>query len=384
MTRVNNWLRVVVVTRMAVIMAGVLCTSCKGTQNSEYLVGVLGPFTGEGATYGDAMKRGIELAVEETNSKGGIDGIQLRAVYEDSMLQPKTGIDGFNKLVRAQQVPVVIGEAASRVTKALAPLAEGSRVVLISPISTTDSLRDAGDYVFRNVPSNSVQGATAAEFVTGRLSAGRIAIYYKNDEYGLDLTAGFKRGLQDTPAQVVFTDAYESEQRDFRDSLTKVKAANPDLVYFPGNYQESAIILKQAKELGISATFVGGDGSYSPELCKIAGKAAEGTYYTLMALPEVDSNRAKAFKDAFSKRYSMEPGVYDAYSYDAMMVVAEAIRKGGYTGPGMKDAMYEIELDGVTGKTRFDKYGDVDKPYAVYVVKDGSFVRVPATQQDAH
>jgi len=166
--------------------------SCSKEQGI-YKIGVIGPFTGEGATYGAAMKRGIELALEEINASGGINGNRLVAIYEDSKLLPKEGVNAFNKLVQIDKVPVIIGAAASRVTLAIAPLAQKNKVVLLSSISTSDSLRHVGDFIFRNVPPNSIQGKTAAYFIIQKLHKRKVAIFYKNDEYGSDLTKSFKK-----------------------------------------------------------------------------------------------------------------------------------------------------------------------------------------------
>jgi len=363
---------------VAILASLLISVNCK--QESQTIkIGVIAPLTGEGATYGAAMRRGIDLGIEEINNKGGINGRKIQAIYEDDKLSPKEGINAFNKIARIQKIPVIIGSAASRVTLAIAPFAEKNKVVLLSPISTTDRLKDAGDYIFRNVPPNSYQGRTAAHFIREELKKERAAIFNKNDEYGTDLSEGFKEVFLSLGGRIVLQESYDPGQRDFKSNLIKIKSTQPDVIYFPGNYEESGIILKQAKELGIDAIFVGGDGSYSPELLKIAGKSAEGSYYTLMALPQVESDLIRNFKENFRKKYGEEPGVYDAYSYDALMIIVEAIKIGGYNSEGIKKALYSIEYKGVTGLTKFDEYGEVDKPYAIYVVNQGKFVPYPWT-----
>jgi len=348
-------------------------TSCKKKEQEVIKIGVIGPLTGEGATYGAAMKRGIDLAIEEINKGGGINGRKLKAFYEDDKLESKEGINAFNKLAQIEKVPVIIGSAASKVTLTIAPLAENSKIILFSPISTTDKLKEAGDYIFRNVPPNSYQGKTAAQFIFYYLKKEKVCIFYKNDEYGADLTKGFKNEFTKLGGKIIYEDNYAPGQRDFKSNLAKIKSVNSEVIYFPGNYEESGIILKQAKEIGIKAVFVGGDGSYSPELIKIAGDAAEGSYYTLMALPQAKSPKVENFRKAFQEKYGEEPGVYDAYSYDALMTIAEAIKTGGYSSEGIKNALYSLTYEGVTGITKFDKYGEVDKPYAIYVVRNGKF-----------
>jgi branched-chain amino acid transport system substrate-binding protein len=272
-------------------------------------------------------------------------------------------------------VPVIIGAFGSSVTLAIAPVAERNKVVLISASSTADKIRDAGDYIFRNVPPNARQAQTAVEFCLERLKAKRAAILYINNDYGISLRDEFKRRFQRAGGSIVAVEAYNPGARDFRSQLVKIKAAGPTVVFYPGHYQESGLILKQAKELGLKATFVGGDGSFAPELIQIAGNAAEGSYYTMMAMGYgVADEEIKKFVTAFKRKYGEEPSVYAAYAYDALKLIADAIRRGGYTADGIKNALYETkDFKGVTGITRFDKNGEVDKPFYIYEVKKGKF-----------
>lgn len=179
--------------------------------------------------------------------------------------------------------------------------------------------------------------------------------------------------------KIVFEATYQPGEKNFKDILLKIKNVHPDVVYFPGNYQESGFILKQAREIRLFAIFVGGDGSYSPELIRIAGRSAEGSYYTIMSLPKEANDKLKNFIKRFQKRYGQSPGVYDAYSYDALYIIAKAIKIAGYDSEKIKEVLYSHTFYGVTGKIKFTKYGDVDKPYAIYVIKDGNFVALDWT-----
>lgn len=342
-------------------------------ESDKYLIGVIGPLSGEGASYGIAMKQGIEMAIEEINSRGGINGVSLEAVYEDDKLLPKEGVSAFGKLVSAYTIPVIIGSAASRVTLSIAPIAEQQKVVLISPISTTDELKDAGDYIFRNVPPNHMQGKTAAQFVMHYLKRAKAAILYKNDDYGSNLATSFREYFR-SGGTIVFDESYEITQRDFRNVLSKLKQTEPEVVFMPGNYQDNALILKQAREAGVTIPFIGGDGAFSTELINLAGAtAAEGSYYTMMGIPK--SAEVETFIANFKKKYatSEEPNVFALYAYDAMMIIVKSIEMGGYSSEGIKNALYTIEYQGVTGLLKFDQYGEVDKPYSIYTVKDGKF-----------
>lgn len=345
------------------------------SKSNTIKIGIIGPFSGEGATYGMSMKRGIDLAIKETNESGGVLGKTLVGIYEDDKLTPKDGINAITKLINYDKVQAIIGSAASRVTLAIAPFAEKSKVVLISPISTADTIKYSGDYIFRNVPPNNQQGITAACFVYNDLNLKNSYVLFKNDDYGLSLAESFIDEFRKIDGEVIGSESYMIGTSNFRNQLNKIRRLNPDIVFFPGNYEESGIILKQARELNIQSVFVGGDGSYSPELIRIAGKAAEGTYYTIMSLPQDTSSNYLKFLDKYQKEYNEKPDVYSVYSYDAANVIFESIKKGNnYLGKSIKDTLYEIEYYGITGKITFDKYGEVLKNYSIYTVRNGSFV----------
>jgi len=363
---------------LPLLMAGVLGVACSCSRpepkeaEQVYRIGVIAPLTGEGASYGEAMKQGIELAIEEVNQGGGVNGHQLQPIYEDDKLEAKEGVAAFNKLVSTSNVPVIIGSAASRVTLSIAPVAEERHVVLFSSISTADELKDAGDYIFRNVPPNSGQGKTAAAFVADSLKAPNVAILYKNDDYGANLAASFRAYVKGRNIPVVFDEAYDPSQKDFRNLLSLLQSTKPAVVFFPGNYQDNALILKQAREAGIGVPFVGGDGGFSDELIKIAGNAARNSYFTMMGIPK--SKTVDDFVARHKKKYGQqEVNVFVYYAYDALKMVADAIKQGGYTAGGIKTALYALQYDGLTGETRFDSSGEVDKPYSIYTVHDGKF-----------
>ena len=353
----------------------ILIISCSQEKQKIIKIGVIGPFTGEGATYGAAMKRGIELAVEEVNTQGGLLNREVQTIYEDSRLNPKDAINAFTKLVNSDKVQVIIGAAASKVTLNLAPFAEKAKVVLISSISTADKLKDAGDYIFRDVPPNLQQGISAAKFVKYTLKKNRAVIFYKNDDYGISLAKAFEDYFKKIGGNILLVESYQPNQTNFRNQLSKISKVNPEVVFFPGNYEDTGKILKQARELKINADFVGGDGSYSPELIKIAGAAAEGSYFTVMALPPDTSQIFSTFRRRFIEKYGEEPDVYSVYSYDAAMVIFKAIKAAGkYNGPDIKDQLYKIKYSGITGLIQFDQFGEVKKDYAIYTVKNGKFI----------
>ena len=358
------------------ILASFFVVGCKGkdpkqdtkeTKKPEIMkIGVIAPLTGDGATYGDAMRRGFELAFEDET------GFQL--IYEDSKLSAKDGVSAINKLISSDKVQVVLGAAASSVSLAMAPIAERNKVILFSSISTSDDLRKSGEYFFRNVPRNEVQGITAAEYLYNTLSKKKVVVFKKNDEYATNLSKSFKQRYIALGGEILLDDAYQPETRDFKSIITKIKGLNPPAVYIPGNYQETALFLKQAYEAGLNSTFIGGDGSYSPELISIAGNAAEGSMYTIMAVEKNDYYNS--FKDRFVKKYSREPDVYDAYAFEAAEIIIKAIKNTSYDASKIKKYLLSNYFDSLTGQLTFDVDGEVDRNYGIVKVVGGEFNEV--------
>lgn len=343
-------------------------------KEESYKIGVLTPLTGPWATYGASTKKGVDFAIEEINSMGGINGVKITVIYEDTKGEPKEALNGFNKLVNIDKVSVIIGAFRSAETMAVAPQAEKKKVILFSASSTADEIKYAGDFIFRNVPSNSGQGKSAANFVINYLGKKSSVILYQNDDYGQSLADAFEKEFKLLGGEIIYKEAFEGGRSDFRSTLIKIKSKRHEVIYFPGNYPECARILKQAKELNLNSIFIGGDGAYSPDLITIAGEAAEGTYYTLMSLGYGISDRQiDQFKNSFLQKYREEPDVYAAYAYDAAKIIAEAIKSGGISSEKIKNELYKMHFIGVTGITKFDAYGEVNKPYYIYEVKNKKF-----------
>lgn len=358
----------------------------KGLSHKEEKVikiGVLTPLSGEGATYGEDTMRGVKLAVEEINKNGGILGRKIEIFPEDTQLDPAVGTRAIQHLIQIKKVHVIIGPFGSSVVLAVAKIANSQKIPIISASATADEIKYAGDYVFRIVPSNQLQGKTMADFVYNRLKISKkIVIYSMNNDYGESLKKGFKDEIYKLGGEIVWEDKFDPGQKDFRASLQKIKKISPLFVFLPDHYTEAGLILKQAKELGINTIWGGGDGSYSPMLIKLAGEGAEGFYLTMMGLGRgVPEEMLQRFTTAFKNSYGVSPSVYSAYAYDAVYVIKKAIEevieKGEkISGENIKEALYHVEYTGITGLNKFDKYGEVDKPFAIYKVIDGKFVEV--------
>jgi branched-chain amino acid transport system substrate-binding protein len=346
------------------ILATLALAACDGgtpanSPGGEQKVGVVAPLTGEGATYGASMKHGFELAFE------GLPNVQV--IYEDSHFEAKDGVAALMKLATVDRVRFVYGEAASGVTAAMVPVADSQKLVLFSSIASADTLSGVSSYFFRNMPRNALQAKVAATYLKGK-GATRVAIFNENDEYGVNLAKGFENEAKLAGLQIVDRATYLNTDTDFRAVLTRIASKKPDAVFMPGNYEESGMILRQAREVGLKALMMGGDGSYSPALIKYAGPAAEGFVCMTMSIDR-NSDKYKTFKDAFVRKNKVEPDGYDTYAYEAGLILREALEKGG---DDIRGYLASHTFETFDGPRKFSG-SDMVRSWGTAVVRGGKF-----------
>ena len=350
------------------------------TGSNEFVVGVIAPMTGNAATYGRSVKQGVDMAVEEINS-ANLLGQPLKIIYEDDRMIARDGVSAFKRLVATGDVPVIIGPFGSSIVLAVAPVANSSKTVIISASATADSIADAGDYVFRITPPNYRQSEDIATFVKNVLEAKTAAIVFQNNEYGETLRTAFEKSFTVGGGAIVLQEGFAGGSTDFRSSLLKIKAKNPDVVFFPLHSQEATLLLRQAREVGVTPKFISADGAMTSELVKGAGPASEGVYFSTLSLGDGSS---KELVDAFTKKYQTkygtgEPDVYSAYYYEVTHIVASALKSVGSDAGKIKNYLYSLKGDnayrGITGITDFDVNGEVMKPFKIYKVQNGKFVK---------
>jgi branched-chain amino acid transport system substrate-binding protein len=361
-----------IIALLLIALMGLSCTK----QEETIKIGAILSETGSGAPYGKDNRRGIELAQEVINRNGGLEGKKIQVIFEDDQTQPKISSDAMNKLITQDQVKVVIGSTVSSCTLADAPIAEREKIILISPGASSPKITSAGDYVFRNWISDSLEGSKMAEYLFNIDKFKTIAIFYINNEYGVGLKNVVSNRFAALGGEVVKEDSYEQDASDFRTQLAKIKNTKPDALYLAGYYQEMAIVINQIKALAINLPIRSCVCFEDPELLRIAGKNAEGIIYSSPYFDLSDTSKVFIeFKKRFQEKFNREPGSFAAHGYDALMIIAETIRKKGYDGLNIRDGLYKVNnYPGVSGITTFDFNGDVIKPVAIKTVQNGSFV----------
>lgn len=361
----------------AILVVGVVLVVSKLRQSppSNATWGVLLPLTGDRGAYGVAMRDGITLAIDEINVGGGVNGSRIQLIIEDTKSTPRDCVSAFEKLASQDKVRVLLGPMSSSEVLSVAPLAEQRHILLFTPSASSPAISDAGDYIFRNVPSDVFEGSAMAEVAASQLKLKTIDILYINTDYGIGVVQTFRAAYEKLGGNVLAAEAYPDGTRDFRTHLQKIKEANPEALYIVG-YKEMGTAVAQAKQLALPQRLLSTAIFEDPEILKAAGDAAEGLVFTSITFdPANPDPRAVAFTKNYRERFKREPDGYAASAYDAACILAEAARSAGSLEPDrMKDALYHMQdFKGLLGNVKFDAKGDAILPIRLKRVSHGTF-----------
>jgi branched-chain amino acid transport system substrate-binding protein len=351
-----------------------------GWSAGEIKLGGMGPITGNVATFGVDQKNAYELAVEQVNAKGGLtvggQKAKVELIFNDEQNSPEVGATVARKLINQDHVGAILGPTNTLVCMAAGPIAQSSKVPLITPTCTNPKVTMIGDYVFRAGFIDTFQGAAGAYFAYHTLGKRRVGILFDNaNDYAKGLATYFRQAFEKLGGKVVAFESFTDETKtvDFRPQLIRIKAANPDLVYSSDYYGAAALIAQQMKQLGINASLMGGDGYDSPDLVKIGGQAVEGVYFTNFYSQEDPSPAVRTFVKDYQAKYGVAPGAYAAQAYAAAQILFDAIQRAGkLDGPAIRDAMAKTkDLMTVGGVISFDQNRNPTKPAVVLEIKGG-------------
>jgi len=338
-------------------------------------IGAIQALSGETSAWGIRTKEGVDLAVDEVNNKGGINGRKIEIIYEDDSCVQQKSIGAAYKLMN-QGIKVIMGPTCSSSVLSVAPITEDAKVLIFVTVGSSDKIKDAGDYVFRNRIVGAHQAATIAEFSYDTLGSRTAATLYIDRDNGITYKNGFRKKFEELGGRVLLEDSYMKGTSDFLLQLSKIKALNPDVLFIAG--QASEVAVKKAREIGITSTFVGPNLVETKEMLNIAGTAAEGMYYVYSTFGIDKTDEYNEFQDKFMAKYDKKSDVFSANAYDAAMLVFDSIEKCGEEDSScMRDYLYSIEdYKGASGSLTFDEFGEVTKPLVIKKVENGEFVVV--------
>ena len=338
-------------------------------------VGQYASLTGKEASFGQSSHRGVALAVDELNSRGGVLGRPVEFFVEDIQSKAGESATAVKKLISRDQVVAILGGNSSTNSLEAAPICQAAHVPMIAISSTSPKVTAMGPYIFRVCFIDPFQGAVLAKFAQNTLHAKRVALLTSvSAPYSVGLSQVFRDRFVAAGGDIVADQKYTEGDKDFRAQLTAIKAVSPDAIVATGYYTEAALLCRQARELELNLPILGGDGWEAPQLIYLGGKAVNNTYYSTHYSAESPAPEVRAFIKRYSGRYDGEiPNSDAALGYDAMMLLADAITRAGTTaGPKVRDALAATKnFPGVTGRTTIDADRNTSKPAIMLMVKDG-------------
>ncbi len=357
---------------IAVIAIGIFVYLNKTDNKQEAInIGVILPLTGNGAIYGDALKKGIELAYSESDIK---DNIKL--IYDDDAGDTKTGINAFNNLI-SRNVKIIIGGPMSHVASGMIPIANKEKILLLSPKASDPSLSKANDYFYRIWPTDDVDGKILADFINNDLKLKKVAIFYPNVDYGVGIRDAFLKHASSSPINIVFNEAYQNGAVDFRTQLMKIKQSNPDVLILPAYIAEGVIIMKQLNELNCNFFVAGVSSFYETSLFEASGDLKDKTFFTYpLYTMDSENETTQKFIQKFREKYNEDPNAFAAHGFDSFNVLAYEIglilkSAGQVSQETLKEGLKKSHIyNGATGQFHFDENGDVVKNMQIVWLKD--------------
>lgn len=363
------WLVGIVVVILVVI---VISRGSSTTNSGPIKVGFVGPLTGDTSSLGQASKSAVEIAVDEINQAGGINGRQMQVIYEDGKCLAASGLSAGQKLVSYDKVTAIIGGLCTSETAAFVKIASDAKVPVISYCSSAPSLSQSGPYFFRTYPSDSYQGKFVAEYAYNTLNARNVAVLYHISDWGTGIKDVFTKRFTELGGKVVDVEGTLQDSRDYKTQLTKVKAANPDYIYMPMYIEGSLIAVQQAQDLGIKTKLLGTDTWSDPKFVSSVNKNADILY------AGSTGNSDQAFQDKYiAKTGEKQVPICAPQAYDAVTALVSAMKQVGTDANKLPDAIRSQNFQGVTGQVSFDSNGDITHVgYVVKRVKDGQVIQI--------
>jgi len=340
-------------------------------------MGVSGPLTGPNAQYGAQWKQGFDLALEEINNDGGIKGRPLAYVFEDTQSDPRQSVAVAQKFVANPKIVVELGDFASPASMAASPIYQRGKLVQFGFTNSHPDFTKGGDYMWSNSVSQADEQPLSAAYAVKRLGLKRIAVLHLNTDWGRTSKDVFVKAAKEMGAEIVATEGYLPDEKDFRSTIVRVRDAKPDGVMLMSYYSDAALICRQLKQAGLTLPIVAASSVFSPKFIELGGDAVEGVHTASRYFPDDPRPQVRNFVTKFKAKYGKDPDAFNAYAYDTIMVMAKVMREFGTDRKSIHDGLAKVKdvPSIIFGKATFDpKTRRVDGAMSVeLVVKDGRF-----------
>ena len=370
-----------VVVLFVVMIAGMMFTGCSKKTSDTIKIGGIFPLSGSVAVYGTECRNGVEMAINEINAAGGVNGKMLELIAEDDEGSPEKSVNAYKKLVTKDNCSIIIGSLTSGCTAAISSLAQAQKVLLIAPAATQTDITEAGDYVFRACFIDPFQGTVGGKFALEDLGAKNAAVLYDvQNDYSIGLYENFKIAFEQGGGKVVAAESYSTGDKDFNAQLTKIKTTNPDVVYLPDYYGTVALIAKQLRAQGINAPIVGADG-WDGIIDNAGDEVLNGFYSNHYAADSTDG-KVVTFVNSYKGKYGSTPVSFAALGYDCVYLLKDAMGAAkSADSTTLKEQLMKTNGAYVTGNLTFDaKRNPVKSAVMLEIVKqDGKLAPVYKT-----
>jgi branched-chain amino acid transport system substrate-binding protein len=361
----------------AALLAAVAPAGAEPAKGEPIYLGVSGPLTGPNAQYGAQWKMGFDLALDEINGNGGIKGRPLAYVFEDTQSDPRQSVAVAQKFVADPKIVAELGDFASPASMAASPIYQKAKLVQFGFTNSHPDFTKGGDYMWSNSVSQADEQPLSAAYAVKRLGLKRIAVLHLNTDWGRTSKDIFIKAAKEMGAEIVATEGYLPDEKDFRSTLVRVRDAKPDGLMLISYYSDAALIARQVKQAGIKLPMVAASSVYSPKLIELGGDAVEGMYTASRYFPDDPRPNVRDFVTKFKAKYSKEPDAFNAYAYDTMILMAQVMREFGTDRKAIHDGLAKVKdvPSVIFGKASFDtSTRRVDGAMNVeLVVKDGKF-----------
>ena len=358
------------------------------TAAAQIKIGIAQALTGNASQYGVAIRKGFELAAGEIASSGGINGQKLELVIEDEQGKKEEAINVFKKLIFQDKVLLLFGPTLSNSAQASDPVAQAAKVVVFGTSNTADGITSIGNYVFRNSVTEADILPATLKVAAQKTGFSKVAVLYGNDDiFTRSSYDNFKKALQDLKIGVTTTETFAKGDVDFKPQLTKIKGTNPDAIVLSALVAEGAPIMVQARQLGITLPFVGGNGMNSPRVFELARDHSDNLWVGSPWSVESSAPENKRFVAAYQKAYGALPDQFAAQAYDAMYIAAQAMRKLKFAANldadrrALRDALPAVQWSGATGPFKFRQATGRDGKPAGYDAVQTAIVMVTKRNQ---
>ncbi|QXE91731.1 ABC transporter substrate-binding protein [Geomonas subterranea] len=343
-------------------------------------IGFLGALTGDVAMFGKPTLEGMKMAADEINAAGGIQGKKIEIVEADNRGDKQEGASVTQKFISRDNVTAIVGDPTTGITKVAAPIAQKAGVVLLSAGATGPGVVEVGDFIFRDTLLDSIAIPACIEYFAKDLGFKKVAIVTSdNNDYSVGLSQTFRDAAAKVPSiKIVADEKVKDGDKDFSAQITNIKSKKPDVILFSGYYTEGALIMKEARKQGLKAPMFGGDGLFSPKFIELGGPAVEGSMSALGFSTEQAAPATAKFIEAFKAKHNGElPGLFDAQGYDAVMLLADSMKRANSVDPKVfKTALAQTKkFEGVSGTISMQANREpIKSPLSLLAVKDGKFV----------